>query len=149
MDKVKPILWLDDDPTYTKAWCRALEKVGYTVTQVYTLSDAKKHLESGINYQLLILDIMIPTMTDEEDSEYPCEKTDEGMKTGLLFYCKYKDHLRHKNIPVLVTSSRTDPTIFQDFLESGLSAEAFETKFALRDPKILVEKVIQLTRNSQ
>lgn len=79
------ILVVEDDNSINDLLCTILKKEGYQVTSAYSGTEAKLRLEQG-EYDLLLLDLMLPGITGEE----------------LL------DTLRKdKTIPVIVISAKT------------------------------------------
>ena len=79
------ILVVEDDNSINDLLCTILKKEGYQVTSAYSGTEAKLRLEQG-EYDLLLLDLMLPGITGEE----------------LL------DTLRKdKTIPVIVISTKT------------------------------------------
>lgn len=134
------ILWLDNDSANTRPYVSALSKRGDDVQVVTTISQAEDLLVNQ-NYDLLILDVMIPTRDAKEEKLYPFNETDEGHKTGLVFYKRMRDLLGDRLPPVLVTTVRLDKEILDEFVEGGLHRERFSTKFAIRDVTRFLTKV--------
>lgn len=140
---MKHVLWLDNDLGCIRAFKTGLEEAGYSVTVVKKVSDAEDLLGAQ-RFDIFILDVMIPTLNEAEEAKYPPSDTDNGHKTGLLFYRKVKDRLAAARTPVLVFSVRIDKSIQTAFLEAGLPAESFVPKMDLRLTPDFVRKIEQM-----
>lgn len=79
------ILVVEDDNSINELLCTILKKEGYRVTSAFSGTEAKLRLEQG-EYDLLLLDLMLPGITGEE----------------LLSVLR-----REKTIPVIVISAKT------------------------------------------
>lgn len=134
------ILWLDNDSQNTRPYVSALKKRGDEVEVVTTVTGAEELLASK-NYDLLILDVMIPTRDADEDEAYPPNETDEGHKTGLVFYKRMKERFGDNLPPVLVMTVRLDLQIREEFIEANLDNEHFSTKYAVRDVTRFLDKI--------
>src|SRR5436309_11396133 len=95
------ILWVDNDPGYIKPFVMALEDEGFEVLVAPDVSSAEDKLLSG-EFNLLILDVMIPTISEGEEAKYTPAETENSLKTGLVFYKRMSATLNSKKIPVLV-----------------------------------------------
>jgi CheY-like chemotaxis protein len=118
----KRILWLDNDPAYIGVYVSYLEDQPepYLVKILPTITEAEGALKEA-KYDLLILDAMIPTSSEQEEAAYPPDQTERGLKTGLVFYMRHKQTLAETNTKVLVLTARIDPDIKQGFEEAGLA----------------------------
>ena len=125
----KRILWLDNDPAYITPYVSALRDRGYEVIIKTTAGEAEVALNDGGHYDLLILDIMIPTVSAEEEERFPPEETDRGLKMGLVFYKRLKQALDAAGTKVLAMTVRLDESIPNEFAEAGLPQECFTTKY--------------------
>ena len=65
MSKLQKILLVEDDNFIAELYERALKKAGYDVTAVIKGTDGLHEAASG-NYDLVLLDIMIPDLTGVE-----------------------------------------------------------------------------------
>lgn len=138
----KRILWLDNDLPYIKPNVNALKANDFDVNQVASLSQAEELLEhSERSFDLVIVDVMVPTQDNAELKNYPDLETDYGHKSGLVFYNRIKQNLGSKLPPVLVTTVRLDQGIRDEFVQSGLKPEHFLTKYSVRDPGDFLKKV--------
>ncbi len=79
------ILVVEDDNSTNELLCTILKKEGYCVTSAFSGTEAKLRLEQG-EYDLLLLDLMLPGITGEE----------------LISTLR-----REKTIPVIVISAKT------------------------------------------
>jgi len=138
----KRILWLDNDLPYIRPNVNALKAKGYDVSQVASLSQAEALLEqSEPSFDLVIIDVMVPTQDGNELKNYPDLETDYGHKSGLVFYNRMRQKLGLQLPPVLVTTVRLDQDIRDEFVQSGLKPEDFLTKYNVRDPGDFLKKV--------
>jgi CheY-like chemotaxis protein len=139
----KRILWLDNDSSYIRPYVNALRNRGFEVTVKTTLTEAEANLSSEA-YDLLILDVMIPTKSEVEEELYPPGKSDLGHKTGLLFYQRVRESLATSKTLVLVLTVRLDREILNEFLDAKLEKAGFATKFGLREVSKFLDKVRSL-----
>jgi CheY-like chemotaxis protein len=139
----RQILWLDNDIYYIRPYVEALHLEGYDVMVVGTVSDADVSLEEH-SYELFILDAMIPTKDEREEATYPPEETENGHKTGLVFYRRRKQKLNQAGTRVLVLTVRIDEDIAEQFISDGLPKECFATKFNLRETGAFLSRVKSL-----
>lgn len=140
----KKILWLDNDAAnYLEPYVGALRDEGYDVDVAPTLSRADYLLRSR-RYDLLILDVMIPTRAAEEEERYPPELTDYGHKAGFVFYELNKGLLDANSTHVLVLTVRLDSDILAEFIKTGLPRACFATKYDMREIGNLLKKIRDL-----
>jgi CheY-like chemotaxis protein len=140
----KRILWLDNDRTYIKYYVRALGDEGYEVTVKKSVSEIESAINDGGTYALLIMDIMIPSVSEEEEKRYPPEETDRGLKMGLVFYRRMKGALDSAGTKVLAMTARLDESIQNEFAEAGLPGECFTTKVDVAKVPAFLKKVGEL-----
>jgi len=138
----KRILWIDNDRVFLRPHRLRLDTEGYMVKQTYILKEGIDDLEKD-NYDLVILDIMMP-VKEHEEALFPPSITDEGRKSGLIFYKKCINIMKEKRIPVLVFTIREDADIRNGFLDAGLSAKNFMTKSEGADTAVFLAKVKEL-----
>lgn len=136
----KKVLWLDNDSAHVLEYQELLEEEGYEVTSATSVSQAEALLETK-RYDLVILDVMIPTKSAAEEKLYSPDGTDKGFKTGLVFYRRMKEKLEGRGSEVLVLTVRLDQQILSEFIEAGLPRECFATKFSLRESEVFRLKV--------
>ena len=142
------ILWLDNDPSYLDPFVDALKDEDYSVEVVSAVDDAEQRIKAS-QYDLLILDVMIPTKGEGEEVRYSPEETDRGAKTGLLFYTQNKDELKGSNTRVFVMTVRLDEKIVRDFVNAGLTRDCFATKYEVRDVSSFLERIKSILRKPQ
>lgn len=121
------ILWLDNDTAYIDVYRKTLVDEGYAVVIVPSVSEAEAELARR-TFQLLILDIMIPTTDESEEERYPPAETNHGLKTGLVFYQMHRTALEEKGTRVLVLTARIDTPIKQKLMAKGLPAASIIEK---------------------
>ncbi len=90
---------------------------------------------------MIIIDVMIPTVSDVEEERYRPEETEYGHKTGLVFYKRMKQMFAERDIEVIVLTVRLDRSIASQFQEAGLPASRFLTKMELRETPLFVLKI--------
>jgi CheY-like chemotaxis protein len=137
----KRVLWLDNDEAYIQEYRAALEKEGMYAKAVTTVTEAEEAIRNDSKYDLLILDVMIPTKSEDEELDYPPEETNSGLKTGLVFYRRMKEQLKALGTKVIVMTVRLDKGIREEFKEAGLEEHYYFTKMTLRESPFFVEKI--------
>lgn len=150
MGVIKPmasrkILWLENDVTYHEVFADYLRMNGHDVRLTGRLSEAETLLGSG-DFDMLILDVMIPTWEADEEKRYPPGETERGLLTGLLFYRYMRENPDLKSIPVLVYTIRRDVQLLLSFQKLGLPEDCFATKYEYRDPEDLLRKIDEIAR---
>jgi CheY-like chemotaxis protein len=138
------ILWLDNDEAQTTAYVNALTRTGNTVKVVTRISECERLLnesQTSQRYDLLILDVMIPTRNEEEEKKYDPSTTERGMATGLAIFREWSARLETMGTKVLALTARLDRTLREKFAATGLPREAFATKFDLRDSREFLARV--------
>lgn len=139
----RKILWLENDLAYHQVFADYLRMKGHDVRLTGRLREAEALLSSG-RFDLLILDVMIPTWEPEEEERYPPDETKRGHLTGLLFYRYMQENPELKKIPVLVYTIQRDAQLLVAFKQEGLPESCFATKYEYRDPEALLEKVEEM-----
>ena len=142
------ILWVDNDPAYIDPYVSALVDRGDEIKIVTTARAADSVLDKE-TYDLVILDVMIPTRSAEEEEIYNPEETDNGLKTGLVFYRRNRQRLMLTDTPILVLTVRLDRLILDEFLKEGLPAECFRTKMSLREVDKFIDRVASLIEKAK
>jgi CheY-like chemotaxis protein len=136
----KRILWLDNDPAYLIPFVRALQEEEYQVTVVESLTEAEESLQQD-SFDLMIIDVMIPTLNSSEEARYQPEETDLGYKTGLIFYKHNREALNKSGTRTMVMTVRLDKSIRDEFIKAGLPTDAFATKYQMSEPINFLDKV--------
>jgi CheY-like chemotaxis protein len=145
MPETKRILWIDNDQANIRAFVNGLREAGYTVDVVTSVSAAEELLVTN-RFDLLILDIMIPTMSEKEEEKYPPDETDNGHSTGLLFLKRLGADLVKAGTVVMAFTVRVDKGILRAFEESGLPRSQFVTKMEVREWADFLRKVEELLK---
>jgi CheY-like chemotaxis protein len=141
----KSILWLDNDTAYINVYIKLLrnQPKSYEVTVASTLTEAEGYLKEA-TYDLVILDVMIPTTNEEEETAYPPDQTDHGLKMGLSFYKAHQQKLTAAKTKVLILTARIDEAIKQGFVNEGLPAECIVEKAEVGDVSDFLSKVEEI-----
>ena len=129
------ILWIDNDIAYVRPYVNALRSEGYEVVLASTITDAKTAL-SKFEFDLVIIDIMIPTVSEEESLEYNAIETDFGHNIGLFLGLWIKNHYPH--LPIIGCSARLDTEIRDNFMRFGA---AFLTKYSIREIPVFLRHI--------
>ena len=136
----KRILWFDNDPANLIPFIDALKDEGHEVEVVENVTDAEHSLKNA-RYDLMIVDVMIPTKSELEETRYKPEETDLGYKTGLLFYIKLREVLESAGTRIMVMTVRLDKAIMDEFIKAGLRPESYATKYEMSDPTEFLAKI--------
>lgn len=137
----KQILWLDNDQGQTRPFVMTLRQGGYAVDSVRSLTEAELLLKSKV-YNLLILDVMIPSLSEEEEAKYPPDITLQGRYSGISFFSMWKELLHTMNCKVLVMSVlEGDSKLAEICFLSGLQPSNVKTKVELRDASVFLKAV--------
>ena len=96
---MKRILLLDDN-IYEYKKAIDILRSQYDVSASSYIQTIRHKLMNSIDYDLIVLDIMIPTL-----GLFDSEETSDGLRTGLVFYEK---EIKPLQIPVLFWSWNTD-----------------------------------------
>jgi CheY-like chemotaxis protein len=142
------VLWLDNDLAYLEPYVEALTDEGYAVTVVASVGEAEYRLKRE-QFDLVILDVMIPTKDDKEEVDYTPDDTEQGQKTGLVFYRRVRDLLARLKTRVLVMTVRLDEDVLNEFRNYDLPRDRFATKFALREVDVFLDKVNSVLNDDQ
>lgn len=144
----KRILWLDNDPAYLIPFVKSLEDENYLVTVVESVTEAERCLQQA-QFDLMIIDVMIPTLSSNEEQRYQPEKTDQGYKTGLVFFQQNQAALQKAGTRVMVMTVRLDKAIRDEFIKAGLPSDAFATKYQMSDPTNFLDKIRSALENQK
>lgn len=136
----KQILWIDNDRKYLHPYHIALENNGYLVRFANSVSEGERALNAS-QFDLLILDVMIPTSEEDERSGYTSSAIELGHSTGLIFYQRNRDLLMKLRVRTMVLTVRVDQNIKNAFLASGLPSHLFFTKSRLVRVSAFVDAV--------
>lgn len=134
------ILWIDNDLPFLGPFRWALEYEGYQVTIAGTVSDAENFLTGG-NYDLVIIDVMMPLTEEDEAAGYSPALTGQGLKTGLAFYIRNRDLFLTRRIEVIVMTVRIDQDIVDEFAAAGVPRRCMVTKFEVGSVVTFLQKI--------
>lgn len=137
------ILWLDNDAAHIAPFAEVLRDQGYKVQVATTLLGAEKAYREQLP-RLVIIDVMVPTVSAEEERIYSPAATGLGYRSGLVFFDRLKGEFSENGTAVLVFTVRLDQSIHQEFIDAGLPEQCFKTKQALRRAPVFLETVASL-----
>ena len=144
------ILWLDNDRGFLHQHRDFLASNGFDVVPFETAIEAEQAIrDPQASFDLLILDVMVPTWSADEEITYSPEETDQGYQTGLVFWKRNKELLATRGTPVLVFTVRLDESIRQEFKAAGLPDANFASKNELTKPPEFLDKVRSLMRSPE
>ena len=99
----KKILYIEDEVFRNQSMFEML-KQDFFIDWAKTPSEAYLYLSRTHNYDLIILDIMLPL--DNSFSEEEKIQCNNGDDTGLVLANKFLNHKKFKNIPIIIASAR-------------------------------------------
>jgi CheY-like chemotaxis protein len=140
------VLWLDNDAGYLQPYVEALKRRDHDVKVVTSLSAADGAMASG-PFDVVLIDVMIPTIHEDEERIYSPEETKAGADSGVVFFRRWREKFREERTAILVLTVRLDKGIRQRFLEEGLLESEFATKLALREVGAFVTKLESQVKN--
>jgi CheY-like chemotaxis protein len=139
----RKILWLENEPQFHETFADYFRTRGYHVRFATRVTEAESLLGSG-EFDLLILDVMIPLWDAAEEERYPPRLTDRGRLTGLHFYRLMQKNPNLRACPVLVYTIMSDVPLVVAFRDEGLPDGCFANKFEYQDPEDLLRKVEEI-----
>lgn len=139
----KTILWLDNDPGSTHSYVQMLRRIGYQVESVDTLMKGEEALGER-HYDLLLLDVMIPTRGIAEEARYPPEETKMGYEAGFAFFEKMRDRLHAAGTKVMLLSVRPRADLEERMQRLDPKEVTYQGKIAMRDSRVLAKKIEEL-----
>jgi len=137
------VLWLDNDKAYLMPFVEELQDQGFSVTVVETALEAETCLDAE-TYDYVIVDVMVPTKTEAEETIYTREETKRGYNTGVVFWRRVGKKLLAQGIGVLIFTQRLDQSIRDELTNAGVPTQNFARKFQLSDPAAFVERLKNL-----
>ncbi len=122
----KKILLIDENILENENFINVLRS-NYEVDAVGYIKAARIRLQSPNDYDLVVLDVMMPTL-----GLFDLEETEGGLKTGLVYYEK---ELKPLDVPVLFWSWNAD---FESEIEKKKNENIYSknTDFLLKDNDI-------------
>jgi hypothetical protein len=139
------VLWLDNDRAYLQPYVDELIDQDFIVVAVETALEAEQQLQST-SFDFVIIDVMVPTRSDEEESLFSPTETNCGYRTGAVFWHRNRDRFVQGRMGVLVLTLRLDEQIRDELAKDGLPRGNFATKYELSDPALLVQRLRNLKR---
>lgn len=118
------ILWFDDQPQKITYYINKLKQNGYRVQIAKTYTEAEKALGEEDEFQLIILDSLIPAVGIKEQQVYP----GTGIKGGLTFFRVMKQKQLLDPSKVVVFTVSYEPNIYREFVADGLPEEHYLIK---------------------
>ena len=137
------VLWLDNDRSYLMPFVEELEDQGFSVIVAETAIEAEGRLK-GEAFDYVIVDVMVPTKTVDEEVIYPKEETKRGYNTGVVFWRRVGKKIIEQGVGVLIMTQRLDQSIRDELTSAGVPGQNFARKFQLSDPATLVERLNSL-----
>lgn len=120
------VLYFDDEPFISRALAENLSLCyDWKVTLISEIDDLFQELANN-QYDILILDIMVPIPETDKNStvkftKKDIEKMEGGMSTGIVLAKKIWEI--HGPIPILFLSARSRPDAITRFKEEGKRCE--------------------------
>lgn len=142
------VLWIDEDYNILEPYREYLENEGFEVEMCGNLSEAERLVKS-IQYDLIILDVMITPTEEEELDAYNVDASDLGMQSGLVFFKRMKEHLEKSKTQVLVLTQRLDLEIRDKFIAEGLPQNAFARKADLPNVRQVLQKLEEIIKSGR
>ena len=129
------ILFVDDEKRRMISYVEDLEWSGH---KVKFKSDVDSALEAFEQYQdqieVLILDIMMPTGESFSDNQ-----TNNGLRTGVSFYTKIREH--NTTLPIIILTNVSDARLAKSIAQDSKSSFCQKENFL---PFELTEKVKEI-----
>jgi CheY-like chemotaxis protein len=120
------ILWIDDDYQGIMGLVRLIEQAGHQITGVRTIHSALQELRSDKEYELFIIDILLPIDESTDTSVPDCIKmAGDNTGEGLIAYIRNEMNL---STPIIIISilagdsqlkSRLEPYEVSSYLPKG------------------------------
>jgi CheY-like chemotaxis protein len=102
----RKILFVEDDRFWARSYIAELQSAGFEVVYARNAGDAVKLIEDVLDFDAVILDVMMPTPEGVPDST-----TEEGLSTGLWVLECIQQYLVPRRIAVWILTNRSLPTI--------------------------------------
>ena len=134
------VMWLDNDPAYQQLYAEDLLGREIEVSVAASALECERAVQKS-KYDVLILDVMIPTVSEEEEGIYPPEMTEKGHQTGLTFIQRNSGRLKEAGTAVMVITARSDEEIHGRFAAAGFPMDRFFTRVLLHDPAGLADQI--------
>ncbi len=131
-------LWIDDDAQSLWDMVNPLIKEGWQIDYALNFQEAVEKIESTKKYDLIILDIIIPSGTSKYKSIEQLAKID-NIQYGLKLLTIMADKLK---VPVIVFTVVSDPIVLDQIRDFEIVKDII-TKGQIR-PSELKEKIFEI-----
>jgi CheY-like chemotaxis protein len=111
---VAKILFVEDDKFWARAYIRELQDSGFDVIYARSARDAVDLLNNSLDFDAVILDIMMPTPEEVADTV-----TEEGMSTGLWVLEQIKHLIAPNMLCVWILTNRDLAAVTEKINEIG------------------------------
>lgn len=111
---VAKVLFVEDDKFWARAYIRELQDFGFDVIYARSARDAVDLLNNSLDFDAVILDIMMPTPEEVADSV-----TEEGMSTGLWVLEQIKHLIAPNMLCVWILTNRDLAAVTEKINEIG------------------------------
>lgn len=113
------VLFVEDDRFWARSYIAELQAFGFDVVYARNAGDAVKLIENVLDFDAVILDVMMPTPEGVPDST-----TEEGLSTGLWVLERIQQYIVPRRIAIWILTNRSLPTINEKI--SSMSADVRE-----------------------
>lgn len=108
MDKIRKILWLDDDidNASLRTEKTELSSRGYTIVGLSTPDDFDKAIKENVEFDCFIIDVSLPV-----GSRLDIGEAKKGLRTGLVLLKEIANMDKFSNVPIIVYTIVSDHEI--------------------------------------
>ena len=100
------VLFVEDDRFWARSYIAELQAYGFEVVYARNAGDAVKLIEDVLDFDAVILDVMMPTPEGVPEST-----TEEGLSTGLWVLDRIQQYIVARRIVIWILTNRSLPTI--------------------------------------
>ena len=114
------ILWIEDDIYRIKGLLNPLEEQGARIFNAKNYKQAIESLNSGVKFDLFVVDLIIPNgNADElcEEREDKLDKTNDILGVNVCILCKNK----YPDVPIVVITVVSDNVTIKKLMEIGVN----------------------------
>ena len=142
--KKPKIIFVDDEKMWSAPYVRELEKI-YEVLYRKQANTGLTAVTSNEDARLLILDIMMPSPSEELDGE-----TENGLATGIWLLEQIRPVIIGRPLPVLILTNRILNTIARSIADVSIPKNLLEIRFKMDTPKFYIPHLVgeMLQKNS-
>lgn len=120
----KTILIIEDDEFLLGLESTKLKKKGYEILTAVNSTEAFKHIDSGVQIDLILLDLMLPDVD------------------GFMILEKIRENKAYLTIPVIVFSNLSEDKDVQKAQKLGISEFMVKSNFTLDELSSKVKELI-------